>query len=394
MLIKAVAIFITVALCFQRIFLAVGSIAWGLSIAISLYLIFKQYKQGELKRLDEEYKKHYKAIGICFFSMLPGILISGNIPHSVAMFSEMWLYYVFPIIFAPLIIKNSKMLKKILLVFGVSFMIDCLVAGYQMYLNFGHVASGVKGHHNFLGSITAILTPLLCVVCLDKRFTKKERIFAFAMLVCTIIGNIATASRAAWVCVIIVVPLVCIYYIIQDKKKLLCSLLVVVAVGGFFVSSEKFSQRLSSTSNVTTNMSNLERIHMWNTCMYMIKDHPFGVGLGQFKEVYDRDYQPIYATPRSTIRMPHVHNIYIQIFVEGGIIGFLGFMYMSLYILWRSFYDWIKTKDAYSLMIFGGWLTFLLYGIFDYIVDFSSTTKMWWFILGALLVFRQEERRG
>lgn len=393
MLEKIVVVFVIIALCFQRVFLAVGSIAWGLALVIAFYLIFKQYRQEHLLTLAKDYKDCYRFIGICIISMLPSIFISDNIVHSITDFSEKWLYYVSPVIFAPLVIKETAYLKKILACFGAAFMVDCLIAGYQLYTAFGEVASGLKGHHNLLGSITAMLTPALCVICLDKRFSSKERIFSFAVLLCAIIGNIASASRAAWVCVIITVPIVCFKYIIQDRRKLICTILLIAAVGAFFASTDKFSQRLTSTANTTTDMSNLERIHMWNTCMYMISDHPFGVGIGQFKEVFDRDYQPVYATPRSTIRMPHVHNIYIQIFVECGILGFLGFMSMSIYILYSSFWDWFKSKSPYPLMIFGMWLSFLLYGIFDYIVRFSAMTKIWWFLLGTLLVFRQKEKQ-
>ena len=37
-------------------------------------------------------------------------------------------------------------------------------------------------------------------------------------------------------------------------------------------------------------------------------------------------------------------------------------------------------------MIWGPWLGFMIFGMFDLIIDHSAITKVWWFMFGALLV--------
>ena len=90
--------------------------------------------------------------------------------------------------------------------------------------------------------------------------------------------------------------------------------------------------------------------------------------------------------------LPHSHNNYLQLWSEGGTIGIIGFMAMSLFILLRNFRLWWKTKSPFYLMIWGPWLGFMIFGMFDLIIDHSAITKAWWFLLGMLLVFCRDEQ--
>ena len=63
---KYLAICICTAVCFQRLSMAVGSIFWGLSIAIFLYLLYKHYQNNTIKDLVNNYSVYYKAFAIFY----------------------------------------------------------------------------------------------------------------------------------------------------------------------------------------------------------------------------------------------------------------------------------------------------------------------------------------
>jgi O-antigen ligase len=60
------------------------------------------------------------------------------------------------------------------------------------------------------------------------------------------------------------------------------------------------------------------RFDIWRDSLAMIKDHPFGIGLAAFKQVF-----PVYNESNFTdVRYIYLHNDYLQLLVETGWIGF------------------------------------------------------------------------
>jgi O-antigen ligase len=65
--------------------------------------------------------------------------------------------------------------------------------------------------------------------------------------------------------------------------------------------------------------SETSRIDIWKDSLAMAKDHPLGVGLGNYEHVY-----PIYQVNfSSNMRVLDAHNDYLQIFIESGWPGFI-----------------------------------------------------------------------
>jgi O-antigen ligase len=60
------------------------------------------------------------------------------------------------------------------------------------------------------------------------------------------------------------------------------------------------------------------RFEIWRDSLVMIKDHPLGIGLAAFKQVF-----PVYnASNFSDVRFIYLHSDYLQLLVETGWIGF------------------------------------------------------------------------
>lgn len=387
MLMKVLCVLTALALSFQRLSMAVGSLCWGLSIAISLYLLWQQYKSGELQKLiqeNEPYAKHLRLLGILTVVMLWGVLFTDNIGYSFKEYLEMWIYRPFPFIISALVIRNKKYLRIILLAFGLALCADCFVAAYQ-YFVLKQIGWGFGGHHNNLGSITAVVIPMLVILLFDGHLNKNDKKVGLLFLLSIIVGCIYSVSRGAWLTLGCVLPFVVLYYALQDKKKLILVLLVFGCVVAIFMTSDIMSKRMNSIGNTQTNYSNIGRFHMWNISMYMVKDHPLGIGTGRYASRYTNDYDPIYTTPKDAQHLNHPHNNYIKVWVENGPLGILTYLYVCGALLVYNFRNWLRSRSPYVFMIVCGWLSYMIYGLFDVIVDHSAVTKIWWFLLGALL---------
>ncbi len=381
-LIKKMAWAICIALCVQRLSMSAGSVFWGIAILIFLYLLYKN-RNGIV--VEGEFKGYYKAFAIFFITLLPSLCFAGNFFTGIKNFAEMWLYRPLPFFMVTMFIRDRKLLSNVLMIFISVTAVDCTVALYQAIALHAR-GWGFGGSQLQLASLLCILVPAVVVILLDDEFDSRVKLVAKIVLPFFFIGMLAGRSRGLWLALVIVLPLVMCKYLVKNRKALMITALIAVILCGFFATQPAFVKRVKSITNITTDISNRDRIVIWRSAKNMIKDHPItGVGLGQFKKNYFAKYQLREIKQR---HLNHTHNNVLQICTETGIPGALGFIYLSLYILIRNFREWLRRKDPYSLIIWGSWLAFIIFGVFDVIIDHSAVTKSWWFLLGTMLVMK------
>ena len=145
-------------------------------------------------------------------------------------------------------------------------------------------------------------------------------------------------------------------FFFYKKQKL--ALLMIIA--GFFLVGIVFSPvgaRFIS-SFVSGDGSRSERLELISQATEAIKERPFlGVGLGNY---------PLWVKPEAESREPiYVHNIYLDIAVELGLVG-LGFFLMGLLgALLVSLRKWLLYKDSYYLAIHIALIYFMGHGFFE-----------------------------
>ena len=113
------------------------------------------------------------------------------------------------------------------------------------------------------------------------------------------------------------------------------------------------------------------RISMWKDGLALLKDHPFGVGLNNFKEVF-----PIYRVSSDSLdgRAIHLHNDYLQLLIESGWPGFVVLAGGFLNFLGRSFYKLhiFKGREHNSQMLLAiGAISGLISMAFHSFTDFN-----------------------
>jgi O-antigen ligase len=75
------------------------------------------------------------------------------------------------------------------------------------------------------------------------------------------------------------------------------------------------------------------RLSIWRDSIAIVKDHPLGIGLGNFRHVF-----PIYNVSNiSDTRFLYAHNDYLHLLVEAGVPGFLALVSGFFIFLGKSF---------------------------------------------------------
>jgi O-antigen ligase len=74
------------------------------------------------------------------------------------------------------------------------------------------------------------------------------------------------------------------------------------------------------------------RLDFWQDSLPIIKDHPLGIGLRNYKKVF-----PVYNVSHLSDKLiDHAHNDYLQLLIEAGWIGFTAMLTGFLIFMWKS----------------------------------------------------------
>jgi len=127
------------------------------------------------------------------------------------------------------------------------------------------------------------------------------------------------------------------------------------------------------------------RFDYWNAAIGMFKDHPiFGVGIDRFGEYYRQ-----YAVQNQVVQgqiTDNAHSVYLQLLATGGLMLFVPYILLVLFITFIGFKSLIKFKgeDKFKVgAIFGIWLgTIAVNGV---TID-NLGVGVWLWITGGVLI--------
>lgn len=361
--------------------IAAGNIFLGI---LTLCFFVKTYQKKA--NINSEYKRYFIAIGLFIISMLLSALFSGDIIYGLKRWADMWIWRFMPFVVVIFLLNNYIDAKKVMLTGFAGITVTSVYAVYQGLSGISR-ANGFYGHPMTLGGWLCIFLPLLLIEFFERKLLGKYYWLAgLAFCICSA-GLVFNATRGAWLAVAIVCAALLIYYMFKSKRNLAVGIIFIALVSTLLVNNSKFMHRLDTIDDFNKYQSNTERILIWQSAWKMFKDYPIlGVGLGQYTE----NYQKKYISPQAKEpKLGHAHNNFMQMLAENGIVGFAGFVTMFGYIIFKNLLAWFKVKNVYALMIVSATVCLLLQGFTEYNVGNSAVIKMYWLVLGLLVVLSE-----
>ena len=217
---------------------------------------------------------------------------------------------------------------------------DYLQGEYRHYKTVWQ-AVGVFSHHLTLGGVFLIIFSLLTGLFFSNEITRRLKYFYLLGALLSLTTAFLTLGRSIWLGLIIVIA-VFLSVLISPKYKKILVLVILVMVAISWVAIKRIDTRLLSKTSIGKRAisavsleANKDRLMMWKAGIAVIKDHPI-IGLGpkmghQIKPYY------LEIAKNEKHQFQHepgvgLHNIYIQTWVDFGILGLLGLlvMYLSL----------------------------------------------------------------
>lgn len=383
-------VLISLMICTTRSSMALGNLIYSLIILMTLITCWYRRHEISVPQSIRQYGWAYVGMLLC---VLPSALISNDIAVTTKYFFNIWVWKVLVIVPILLFIKSSRKLYAILTVFFIYMGIDGISAFIQLLighnLSSGRAGGVINGSMMGLAMLLTLAFPLALIATYDTRFPSYLRKSAVFSLFGMLLGMWGNQSRGSWLFNGINGVLITLRYGFVNIRYLLVLLVAIVGIGYAFTSNQAYIARFESTFNISTDGSNLGRIYVWESDKHMIIDHPvIGVGPG----LWQKTYREHYKLKQETQDLGHSHNNMLQIASESGILGLIGFLGFSIFVICKSLKNYIKTRNPYDLSIMVGFISYLfLFGSIDYTWGNSSGIRMFWIVMGIMIQLKINE---
>ena len=234
---------------------------------------------------------------------------------------------------------------------------------------------------NVLGEFLVLTIPMVMAVLWSKNRLEHKAVFGVFFL-CMAACMIFTWSRGAWLGLVLACA---ILLLSMDKRWAFFGVLAVCVLPALLVASGNTAilQRLLSIGN-TADTSTAYRVSIWSASLNIIRDFwVSGIGIGSeaFKSIY-----PLYAKAGADFAL-HSHNLYLQIWVECGILGIVSLFAMIIRFIKQTFsfsVMAVKTDSEvakFVIAISAGLIGFLFQGLTDYVWYNYKILMLFWMIL-------------
>ena len=251
---------------------------------------------------------------------------------------------------------------------------------------------------NVLGEFLVLTIPVAVALLWNK--VKDGHKIIFAVVLISMAGcMIFTWSRGAWLGMLLAVAL---FLMIYDKRWILAGILMLLLlpIALYLTGNMAIIERFISIGN-TQDTSTAYRVSIWNASVNMISDFWIG-GIGIGSDAYTTIY-PTYALPGAKFAL-HSHNLYLQFFVETGIIGIISLFSVLLGFLKtvfnKSVVTKIKTSNTAKIVVAlgTGFLGFMFQGLTDYVWYNYRILMIFWIVIAlgvsGVNILKTETKEG
>lgn len=298
------------------------------------------------------------------------------------------------------LLNTKEKLKKAAVALCVSLLLVSLYGVYQnltgnmsaewidteMFDNIGGRVVSTFENPNMLGEYLILLLPIVAALMLgDRNWTAKPTYIAAFAFGCLCL--IYTWARGAWLGFLLAAA---VFILMWSRRS------VALIVGGLCLLPlavpylpANIVARFTSIGDLADTSTNY-RVYIWRGSTRMAADYALtGVGVGE--QAFNRIY-PYYSFA-GIEKAPHSHNLYLQIFLELGIFGFILFVALLICFL-QSGFTLAKKGEDKTVRLIGcgalcGVLAALLQGMTDYVWYNYRVFFIFWLVFGICSAARR-----
>lgn len=290
-----------------------------------------------------------------------------------------------------LVLNNLHRQESTQIIGFTLFGVAVVISGYAIYqfvtgsdlvwiYRSGYVGRGSGTYicPNHLAGLLEMLLPLAAGYAFVGRGKPLTKILIGYSALVMVAGIAVTSSRGGWVAVSLALIAMLMAMLPQRAFRLPAAILLVLLIGGGTLLATRtnfFKQHFLKRTIVAGKVDMDVRYEMWKGAVRMWQDHKWvGVGPGHY-DVRFRIYRP----PSVQLQPDRVHNEYLNILADWGIVGAaliaasLGLLGIGIVKVWkhvqrgdRAFSSNLSDKFAFVLGATGGLLALAIHSVVDF----------------------------
>jgi len=296
--------------------LAISNAALLLSIAAVPFAL-RGYLRAEIARL-RRFSKTLNPLAFCVLVGFLSVAFSLDPEWSLPQAREMFGLVTLPL--ALFWVRDTERLRKVMDGVVIMAAVSALWGLGQFLNGYGDLEQRIRGPFSHYMTFAGVL--LMANLVLLARFAcRKPRINDWRWVACAVItaALLGSLTRSSWVAL---GGTLFVLVLLRRPKSALAW--IPVAVVALALLAAPVRQRIVSIFDLQ-DPSNYDRLSMLDAGLEMISERPFfGLGLGMPERLYPI-YRPL-AAPRRSV--PHMHNTYLQVAAEGGMIGLGAYLWL------------------------------------------------------------------
>jgi len=317
--------------------------------------------------------------------------------------------------------KKKKSIIYHLLFYGIALALVSIIttykhAGYDFDEKIADwIVSPFYNDHTAYGAALAMYIPVMFGLLLMKNISKLVRIICFVLLVIFVVSIIVSFARAGWLSLVVALGLL-LTLLLRIKFKTILFTILALLIGFLFFQTEilmvlgrndtdsdgDIMANIESMSNISTDVSNLERLNRWSCALRMFEERPvvgFGPGTYQFL------YAPFQKSSQKTIISTNfgdkgnAHSEYLGPLCEQGLVGALIVVSLVLCVMFLGYRLVYTVKDKFlkilTISILMGLTTYFVHGFLNNFLDTDKASVPFWGFLAILVcidVFYKDEQ--
>jgi len=220
-----------------------------------------------------------------------------------------------------------------------------LQAEYTPYFPGRWNAVGIFSHHLTYGGVCLFIFSIFTPLAFSPKLSVKSRLLYAAGASINLVALILTFGRSSWLGAGLSLAVIIAFSL---NRKLLITLILIagISVSGFWLTDNQLKQYLLTSTSIGKRFAqglslqaNKDRLLMWKAGWQVISDNPIlGLGPKMGEEIVPY-YQKI--AKEFNHRYQHqpsvgLHNIYIQTWIDFGILGLLGYLLWMFSVIFQS----------------------------------------------------------
>lgn len=329
-----------VAILFSLIFLVYSSwwnnlYALGIAGVLFLMVIFKDKgKTLQPSKID--------FFMVLFLLTIPlGVIAAANKVDAVRI-SMMTVTSLLILVVVVFCLDDMKKVKGFLKILSFGIFITAIIAIIQRIIGVevdpefvdvannegmpGRVFSTMENPNNY-AEILVLFMPFMFALFVNEKKPILKVLWVIVTGV-TVGALLMTYSRSSYVAILLATI---IFITVYDYKLILPALIIGIIAIPFL--PETVMNRIMTIGSLSDS-SNSYRLYIWEVCAKLISS--YGVsGLGIGPNAFGRFYKAI--SYENAIKAPHSHMLYMELVLEYGIVGFIGFMGYYIRIIRNGF---------------------------------------------------------